>query len=86
MGRTWPVSLSGAVRLFGETIPVRAEVVTLGGFSAHADQSALTGWLRGFRRKPVRVCLVHGEEDVQRAFAASGDEVVVLSRSGGAPA
>ena len=58
------------VRIHGDEVEVRAEVATLGGFSAHADQSALTDWLRGFQRPPARVCLVHGEEDVQRAFAA----------------
>lgn len=61
---------AATVRIHGEEVPVRAEVATLGGFSAHADQTALTGWLRGFRKQPARVCLVHGEEDVQRIFAA----------------
>jgi metallo-beta-lactamase family protein len=59
-----------SVRIHGDEVEVRAEVATLGGFSAHADQSALTAWLRAFERPPARVCLVHGEEDVQRTFAA----------------
>jgi metallo-beta-lactamase family protein len=64
------------VRIHGEEVPVRAEVVTLGGFSAHADQSALTGWLRQFRHRPARVCLVHGEEEVQQSFAAHLDRTL----------
>jgi len=58
------------VRIFGEEIPVRAEIVTLGGFSAHADQSALLAWLRGFRAAPGAVHLVHGEPEAAAAFAA----------------
>lgn len=61
------------VRIHGDEVPVRAEVATLGGFSAHADQTALTNWLRNFHRKPAQVCLVHGEEEVSRAFAAHLD-------------
>lgn len=49
------------VRIFGEQIPVRADVYTIGGLSAHADQSALLEWLRGFRHEPRRVYVVHGE-------------------------
>ena len=36
------------VRLFGEEYPVRAKVFTIGGLSAHADRSALLGWLGEF--------------------------------------
>jgi metallo-beta-lactamase family protein len=50
-----------AVPIFGAPVPVRAEIITLGGFSAHADQSALIGWLRGFAAAPARTWLVHGE-------------------------
>lgn len=58
------------VRIFGEEIPVRAEIVTLGGFSAHADQSALLAWLRGFHTAPKAVHLVHGEPEAAESFAA----------------
>ena len=58
-----------SVRLFGEEIAVRAEIFTLGGFSAHADQPALLGWLQGFRRPPRRTFIVHGEEDIALGFA-----------------
>jgi metallo-beta-lactamase family protein len=50
-----------SVRIFGEEYPVRARVFTIGGLSAHADQSALLGWLRGFRRAPRQAWVVHGE-------------------------
>jgi len=50
-----------SVRIFGEEYPVRARVFTIGGLSAHADQSALLGWLAGFRKPPRQTWVVHGE-------------------------
>ena len=59
-----------SVRLFGEEIRVRAEIAKLDGFSAHADQPALLAWLRGLKRKPQSVYLVHGEPEASAALAA----------------
>lgn len=50
-----------AVRLFREEVPVRAKVFTIGGLSAHADRSALLGWLGKFKRAPRQTWVVHGE-------------------------
>jgi len=36
--------------------------------SAHADADELMLWLRGFRRKPDRVFIVHGEDDASEAL------------------
>jgi len=58
------------VRISGEEVPVRAEIVTLGGFSAHADRTALLDWLAKFKRPPGVTWLVHGEEPAARALAA----------------
>ena len=60
-----------SVRLFGETVPVRARIETLGGLSAHADQRALLGWLGGFRRPPAQTFVVHGEEATAIEFAST---------------
>ncbi|MFA7240949.1 MAG: MBL fold metallo-hydrolase [Sulfuricellaceae bacterium] len=49
------------VRIFGEEIPVRAEIYTIGGLSAHADQAALLHWLRQFQHAPRHTFVVHGE-------------------------
>ncbi len=57
------------VRLLGEDIPVRADLCTLGGLSAHADRTALLNWLGHFRNTPRQVFVVHGEETVATAFA-----------------
>ncbi len=58
------------VRLLGEDIPVRADLYTLGGLSAHADRTALLAWLGHFHSKPRQVFVVHGEETVAKDFAA----------------
>jgi metallo-beta-lactamase family protein len=62
------------VRLLGEDIPVRADLYTLGGLSAHADRNALLAWLGHFRSTPRRVFVVHGEETVANGFAATLQE------------
>jgi metallo-beta-lactamase family protein len=58
-----------SVRIFGEEVPVRARIATLGGLSAHADQAGLMKWLRGFKRAPSRTYVVHGEAATAAAFA-----------------
>ncbi|WP_068636182.1 MBL fold metallo-hydrolase RNA specificity domain-containing protein [Thauera butanivorans] len=49
------------VTLFGERVPVRARIHTIGGLSAHADQPALLDWLGRFRQAPQHTFVVHGE-------------------------
>jgi metallo-beta-lactamase family protein len=63
------VDRAPVVRIFGEDVPVHAEIATLGGFSAHADQSTLLSWLGHFTQSPRRLFLVHGEPLVMSAFA-----------------
>ena len=61
---------AAAVRLFQETVKVAARVHTVGGLSAHADQSGLLDWYGAFRSRPP-VCLVHGEPSAQLTLAAA---------------
>lgn len=56
------------IRLWGEEIRVEAKVHTIGGLSAHADQSGLSQWYGHFKNKPP-VVLVHGEKNVIKEFA-----------------
>jgi metallo-beta-lactamase family protein len=55
------------VEVLGENIVVRAGIHTLGGFSAHADQDELLGWLCCFK-KPPEIFIVHGEEQASLDF------------------
>lgn len=55
--------LAGAdtVKIHGEWVPVRAEVLQLHGTSSHADYRELVAWLAGSPRPPRRVFVTHGE-------------------------
>jgi metallo-beta-lactamase family protein len=57
------------VRLFGEEVPVKASIHTIGGLSAHADQAGLLEWLRGFQSEPQLVFVVHGEPEASAVLA-----------------
>jgi metallo-beta-lactamase family protein len=49
------------IKIHGNYVPVKAEVVQIDGFSAHADQGELLDWLGAAKRKPRQVYLVHGD-------------------------
>lgn len=70
------------VRIFNEEIRVRAQIWTINGFSAHADQATLLHWLgRTPRRK---VLLVHGDYEVgMRAMRERLDQLGVPSQMPG---
>jgi metallo-beta-lactamase family protein len=63
--------LEGApeVRVLGRTLPVKAKVAKINGFSAHADRAGLARWLDGFQGPPRRLFVTHGDEDVAAGFA-----------------
>ena len=63
--------LDGAqnVKLFNESIKVRARIVKLEGTSSHADRYALEAWAKGFTPTPKRIFITHGEDSVADAFA-----------------
>ncbi len=64
------------VRIFGVERDLRAEVVVMNGFSAHADQRDLVEYAGELReRGPLqRIALVHGEEMPQKALIAKMKE------------
>ena len=66
--------LDGAksVKLFGEEIAVRAEIVNFQGLSSHADRDHLLGWIQNVKApKPQHVFVVHGDREVAPYFAQS---------------
>ncbi|MDO5014654.1 MAG: MBL fold metallo-hydrolase [Clostridia bacterium] len=62
--------LDGAlkVRLFGEEVEVRAEIISLQGVSAHADKNGLLNFINGFDEKPEKVFVVHGQREIVDGF------------------
>ncbi len=64
--------LAGAdsVRIFGEDVPVHAEVTMLSNLSAHADYAEILAWLDHFRSRPKRTFITHGEPTASDALRA----------------
>lgn len=59
------------IKVFGEEVPLRAQVEIINGYSAHADRTELQRWLDAVRAKSPHlktVALVHGEPDAQEAL------------------
>jgi metallo-beta-lactamase family protein len=70
------------IKVFGEELPLRAQVTVINGYSAHADRGELLAWLDQVReRSPElrQVYLVHGEpaaqDDLVREILARGLDV-----------
>jgi metallo-beta-lactamase family protein len=57
------------LKMHGRYVPVRAEVVQVPDFSAHADAPEILAWLSCEPREPRAVYVVHGEPDASRALA-----------------
>jgi len=56
------------VRILGQKYKVKAKVVRIHGFSAHADRDELLNWLRELEAAPRGVFVVHGETESAKAF------------------
>lgn len=66
------------VRIHGEAYPVRAQIHTIGGLSAHGDQADLLRWFQALANPadgslPARTYLVHGDPDAAEAFRLKMD-------------
>jgi metallo-beta-lactamase family protein len=59
------------VKMFGEMVPVKAQIVRIDALSAHADRSELVRWAGTFGKPaPARVFLNHGEPESSESIAA----------------
>jgi len=58
------------VRILGQHYPVKARVVQINGFSAHADMAGLLNWLSSLRKPPRRLFVTHGESSTSQHFAS----------------
>lgn len=57
------------VKLLGEDIDVKLEVHSIKGFSGHADRAGILRWINGFKKKPKKIFVVHGEEEAASSLA-----------------
>jgi metallo-beta-lactamase family protein len=71
----------GYLELDGETYPIRAEVLQLSGYSAHADQQDLMRFVSQMSKAPTQIRLVHGDTaaklELKRKLEAKGLNVVI---------
>ncbi len=56
------------VKIHGDQVPVRAEIVVLHNLSAHADWKEMVTWLRAMEQPPHRTFVTHGEPEAAQAF------------------
>ena len=62
------------LKIFGQDVPVNAEIVEMGQFSAHAGKSELLRWLTALPAPPKQTYLVHGEPVAAQALQAAIQE------------
>ena len=58
-----------SVKIFGDTIDVRARIEMIDGFSGHGDMDDLDEYISQIKEKPEKIFLVHGEDDQLYPFA-----------------
>jgi metallo-beta-lactamase family protein len=56
------------VRILGVNYPVKARVVQIQGFSAHADKEELLQWLGTLKKPPRKLFVIHGEAESAKHF------------------
>jgi len=61
---------TGWVEIDGVRYSIRADVFTIGGYSAHADQKNLLNFVKRMRRKPSEIRIVHGDAKARKALKA----------------
>jgi metallo-beta-lactamase family protein len=63
-----------SLNIFGQVVPVSAEIVEMGQFSAHAGKSELLRWLTALPSPPKQTYLTHGEPQAAQALQAAIQE------------
>ena len=60
-----------SLKLYGQDVPVLAEIIQMGQLSAHAGKSELLRWLTAFPAPPKQTYLTHGEPVAAQALQAA---------------
>jgi metallo-beta-lactamase family protein len=56
------------LRIYGEDVKVRAEVVQMESLSAHADADGIIAWMKAADKEPRMTYITHGEPDASDAL------------------
>ena len=67
---------AGSIKIHGEYIPLRAQVVQIENLSAHADADELLDWASRFREPPRRTFITHGEPEAADALRMRIEETL----------
>ncbi len=62
------------IKIFGEMVPVRCEIATLNGFSAHADHDGVLAYAESVASPATQILLVHGEPNALAALRSAFNE------------
>lgn len=70
--------LAGAdsIKIFGEYVPLRAQVVQIENLSAHADADEILSWVSKFKSPPKRTFITHGEPEAADALRRRIEETL----------
>lgn len=68
------VAGADSVKIHGQYVPIRAEVVNLGMLSAHADRDEILQWLSALKETPRKVFVTHGEPTAADALRLAIEE------------
>ncbi len=58
------------VQVLDERINVKANILSIGAYSAHADQKQILSWIQSAKKPPGLICCTHGEEAASAALAS----------------
>ena len=67
---------NGYVFINDTRITINAQVHTISGYSAHADQNGLVKFVTGMRKKPSHIKIVHGDDEAKHVLASKYKEVL----------
>ncbi len=60
-----------SLKIFGEHVPVKCQVVNMTSLSGHADREELFAWMKKFKSSPKQVFAIHGEGENLKTYATS---------------
>ena len=63
-----------SIKIHGEYVPVRAQIVSIDSLSAHADYVQIIEWLKKVKRAPRQVFVTHGEQEAAAAMVKHVEE------------
>ncbi len=72
---------AASIKMFGDDIAVKAQIINFHGLSSHADRTHLIEWAKQFSPAPREFFIVHGEAGVTETFAQTLRELGISAHS-----